>query len=176
MKRELYTALQIRGKEVSSNKLRRYRRSSPGKNRLQKVRGREPADPEDSTVYFPDERMDTDREEEGDQGEANCSFRSSALKGERKEGRHDNNTILSRRPLHRESGVASRLRRRANRTRRRTTSTRIPPTEKPTQERSMTSRGRRTESGATCLAERGLGDRRNSGGTSLQRMKELSTT
>jgi hypothetical protein len=120
--------------------------------------------------------MDTDREEEGDQGEASCSFRSSALKGERKEGRHDSNSILSRRPLHRESGVASRLRRRADRTRRRTTSTRIPPTEKPAQERSMTSRGRRTGFGATCLAGRGLGDRRNSGGTHLQRTKELSTT
>jgi hypothetical protein len=120
--------------------------------------------------------MDTDREEEGDQGEASCCFRSSALKGERKEGRHDSNTILSRRPLHRESGVAYRLRRRADRTRRRTTSTRIPPTEKPAQERSMTSRGRRTGFGATCLAGRGLGDRRNSGGTHLQRTKELSTT
>jgi hypothetical protein len=124
----------------------------------------------------PDKRVDTDREEEGDQGEANCSFRSSALKGERKESHHDSSTILSRRPLHRESGVASRLRRRANRTRRRTTSTRIPPTEKPAPERSATSRGRRTESGATCLAGQGLGDRRNSGGTRLQRTKELLTT
>jgi hypothetical protein len=176
MKRELYTALQIHRKKVSSNKLRRYWRGSPGKHRLQKVRGRRPANPENSTVYFPDKRMDTDREEEGDQEEANCSFRSSALKGERKEGRHDSSTILSRRPLHRESGVASRLRRRANRTRRRTTSTRIPPTEKPAQERSTTLRGRRTGSGATCLAGRGPEDRRNSGGTRLQRTKELPTT
>ena len=67
------------------------------------------ADPEDSAVYFPDERMDTDREEEGDQGKASRSFRSSGLKGERKESRHDSNTILPRRPLHRESGVARRL-------------------------------------------------------------------
>jgi hypothetical protein len=120
--------------------------------------------------------MDTNREEEGDQGEASCSFRSSALKGERKEGRHDSSTILSRRPLNRESGIAYRLRRRADRTWRRTTSTRIPPTEKPAPERSATSRGRRTGSGATCLAGRGLGDRRNSGGTRLQRTKELPTT
>jgi hypothetical protein len=62
--------------------------------------------------------MDTDREEEGNQGEASCSFRSSALKGERKEGRHDSSTILPRPPLHRESGVAYRLRRRADCTRR----------------------------------------------------------
>ena len=33
--------------------------------------------------------MDTGREKEGDQGEANRSSRSSDLKGERKEGRHD---------------------------------------------------------------------------------------
>jgi hypothetical protein len=165
------------GKEVSSNKLRKCRRSatssSPEKDRLRKVRGQGPADPENSTVYFPDKRMDTDREEEGDQGEASCSFRSFALKGERKEGRHDSSTILSRRPLYRESGVSYHLRRRANRTRRGTTSTRIPPTEKPAHERSTTSRGRRTGSGATCLAGRGLGNRRNPGGTRLQRTKEL---
>jgi hypothetical protein len=59
---------------------------------------------------------------------------------------------------------------------RRTTSTRIPPTEEPAQERSTTSRGRRTGSGAACLARRGLGDRRNSRGTRLQRTKELPTT
>jgi hypothetical protein len=53
--------------------------------------------------------MDTDHEEEGDQGKVSCSFRSSGLKGERKEIRHDNSTILPRRPLHRESGVARRL-------------------------------------------------------------------
>jgi hypothetical protein len=180
MKRELYTALRIRRKRIFSNKLRKCRRSatssSPEKDRLWKVRGRGPADPENSTVYFPDKRMDTDREEEGDQGEASCSFRSSALKGERKEGRHDSSTILSRRPLHRESGVAHRLRQRADHTRRRTTSTRIPPTEEPAPERPTTSRGGRTGPGATCLAGRGLGDRRNSGGTRLQRTKELSTT
>jgi hypothetical protein len=126
--------------------------------------------------YFPDKRMDTDHEEEGSHGEASCSFRPSALKGEWKEGHHDSSTILSRRPLHRESGVAHRLRRRADRTRRRTASMRIPPTEEPAQECSTTSRGWRTGSGATCLARRGLRDRRNSGGTRLQRTKELPTT
>jgi hypothetical protein len=47
---------------------------------------------------------------------------------------------------------------------------------KPAQERSTTSRGRRTGSGAACLARRGLGDRRNSGRMRLQRTKELPTT
>jgi hypothetical protein len=41
---------------------------------------------------------------------------------------------------------------------------------------SATPRGWRTGSGATCFAGRGLGDRRNSGGTRLQRTKELPTT
>jgi hypothetical protein len=80
-----------------------------GKDHLRKVGGRGLADPEDSAVYFPDKRMDTDREEEGDQGKARRSFRSFGLKGERKESRHDSSTILPRRPLHRESGVAHRL-------------------------------------------------------------------
>jgi hypothetical protein len=179
MKRELYTASRIRRKRSllqQTPKMSEKRNLQlSGKRSSPESRGREPADPENSTVYFPDKRMDTDREE-GDQGEASCSFCSSALKGERKEGRHDSSTILSRRHLHRESGVASRLRRRANRTQRRTTSTRIPQTEKPAQERSTTSRGWRTRSGATCLARRGLGDRRNSEGTRLQRTKKLPTT
>ena len=55
--------------------------------------------------------MGTDREEEGDQGKASRSFRSSDLKGERKESRRGSNTVLPRRPLHRESRVARRLRR-----------------------------------------------------------------
>ena len=55
--------------------------------------------------------MDTDREEEGDQGEASRSFRSSAHKGERKEGRRDDSTILPRHPLHWEGRIARRLRR-----------------------------------------------------------------
>jgi hypothetical protein len=50
--------------------------------------------------------MDTNRKEERDREEARCSFRASALKGERKEDRHDNRTILPRRSFHRESGVA----------------------------------------------------------------------
>jgi hypothetical protein len=186
MKRELYTALRIRRKRSLLQQTLKMpekrnlqlsgKRSSPEKDRLRKVGGRGPADPENSTVYFPDKRMDTDREEEGDQGEASCSFRSSALKGERQEGRHDSSTILPRRPLHRESGVAYRLRRRADRTRRRTASTRIPSTEEPAQEHSTTSRGQRTGSGATRLTRRGLGDKRNSGRTCLQRTKELPTT
>jgi hypothetical protein len=84
------------------------------KDRLRQARGRGPADPENSTVYFLDERMDANRKEEGgkqDREEASCSFRSSALEGERKEDRHDHRTILPRRPLHRESGVAPRLQR-----------------------------------------------------------------
>jgi hypothetical protein len=83
--------------------------------------------------------MDTDRKEERDREEASRSFRSSALKGEREEDRHDRRTILPRHPLHRESGVAPRLRRRADRTRRRTTSAGIPPAEKPTPKHSATS-------------------------------------
>jgi hypothetical protein len=69
-----------------------------------------------------------------------------------------------------------RLRRRADHAWRRTTSAGIPPTEKPAPKHSATPRGRRTGSGASCFAGRGLGDRRNSGGTRLQRTKELPTT
>jgi hypothetical protein len=79
------------------------------KDRLQQARGRGPADPENSTAYFPDERMDTNRKEERNKQngeEASCSFRASVLKGERKEDRHDSRTILPRRSFHRESGVA----------------------------------------------------------------------
>jgi hypothetical protein len=167
-------------KKSPPNELRKCRRSATSrsleKDRFRKVRGQGLADPENSTVCFSDKRMDTDCEEEGNQGEASCSFRSSGPKGEQKEGRHDSGTILPRRPLHRESGVAYRLRRRADRTRRRTASARIPLTEESAQERSTTPRGRGTGSGAACLARRGLGDRRNSGRTRLQRMKELPTT
>jgi hypothetical protein len=67
------------------------------------------------------------------------------------------------------------LRRRADRARRRTTSAGIPSTEEPTPKYPATSRGRRAGSRATCLARRGLRDRRNSGGTRLQRTKELPT-
>ena len=55
--------------------------------------------------------MDTGHEKEGDQGEASHSSRSSDLKGERKESRRGGNTVLPRRPLHREGRIARRLRR-----------------------------------------------------------------
>jgi hypothetical protein len=56
------------------------------------------------------------------------------------------------------------------------------PGEEPPQRESrrrrnpVTSRSRRAGSRAACLAGRGLRDRRNSGGTRLQRTKELQTT
>jgi hypothetical protein len=152
--------------------------SAPKKGRLQQARGRGPTDPENSPVYFTDERMDANRKEERNkqnQEEASCSFRSFALKGERKEDRHDRRTLLPRRPLHRESGVAPRLRQRADRARRRTSSAGIPSTEEPTPKCPATSQGRRAGPRAACLVRRGLRDRGNSGGTRLQRTKELPT-
>jgi hypothetical protein len=119
--------------------------------------------------------MDTNRKEERDREEASRSLRASALKGERKEDRHDSRTILPRRSFHRESGVTPRLRQRADRARRRTTSAGVPSTEKSAPKHPATSRGQRAGSRAACLARRGLRDRRNSGGTRLQRMKELPT-
>jgi hypothetical protein len=144
MKRELYTALQIRRKRS----LLQQTPKIPEKRNLQlsekrspsESQGPGPADPENSTAYFPDERMDTGRKEERGREKASCSFRSSALKGERKKDRHDHRTILPRRPPHRESGVAPRLRRRADRAQRRTTSAGIPPTEKPAPKHSATPR------------------------------------
>jgi hypothetical protein len=68
------------------------------------------------------------------------------------------------------------LRRRTDHARRRTTSAGIPSTEEPVPKYPTTSRGRRAGSRAACLARRGLRDRRNSGGTRLQRTKELPTT
>jgi hypothetical protein len=58
--------------EVSSSNLRKYRSkagksatsSALKKDRLQQARSRGPADPENSTVYLSDERMDTNRKEE----------------------------------------------------------------------------------------------------------------
>jgi hypothetical protein len=91
------------------------------------------------------------------------------------EDRHDSRTILPRRSFHRESGVAPRLRRRTDRARRRTTSAGVPSTEESAPKHPATSRGRRAGSRATCLARRGLRDRRNSGGMRLQRTKELPT-
>jgi hypothetical protein len=147
--------------------------NAPKKGRLQQARGRGPADPENSTVYFPDERMDTNRKEERDREEASRSFRASALKGERKEDHHDSRAILPRRSFHRESGVTPRLRRRADRARRGTTSAGVPPSKKSAPKHPATSPSRRAGSRAACLARRGLRDRRNSGGTRLQRTKEL---
>jgi hypothetical protein len=68
-----------------------------------------------------------------------------------------------------------RLRRRADRTRRGTSSTGIPPTEEPAPKYPATSRGRRAGPGAACLVRRGLRDRRNSGRTCLQRTEEFPT-
>jgi hypothetical protein len=53
--------------------------------------------------------MDMDHKEKGseqDKGLSNCSFGASVLKGERKEARHSGSSILPRRHLHRESGIA----------------------------------------------------------------------
>jgi hypothetical protein len=111
--RELYTVSRIRRKRSllqQTPKMPETRNLELfGKRSSSESRGREFANPEDSAVYFPDKRMDAYREEEGDQRKASRSFRSSGLKGERKESRHDSSTILPRRPLHRESGVAHRF-------------------------------------------------------------------
>jgi hypothetical protein len=120
--------------------------------------------------------MDTDHKEKGSKGSSSWSFCASVLKGEQKEGRRDSCSILPRRPLHRESGITPHLRRRADRTRRGTSSAGIPPTKEPTLKYPATSRGRRAGPGATCIARRGLGDRRNSRGTCLQGKKEFPTT
>jgi hypothetical protein len=60
-----------------------------------------------------------------------------------------------------------RLRRRADRTRRGTSSAGITPTKEPTPKYPTTSRGWRAGPGAACFARRGLRDRRNSRGTRL---------
>ena len=119
--------------------------------------------------------MDTNRKEERDREEASCSFRASALKGERKEDRHDSRTILPRRSFHRESGVVP-----------------IPddeptaPGEEPPQRESRRRRNRRRnirrhhEAGERDpeqprILRRGLRDRRDSGGTRLLGTKEFPT-
>jgi hypothetical protein len=66
-----------------------------------------------------------------------------------------------------------RLRRRADCTRRGTSSVGIPPTEEPMPKHPATSRGRRAGPGAACIARQGLRDRRDSGGTCLQGTKEF---
>jgi hypothetical protein len=88
--------------------------------------------------------------------------------------------VLSVPPPSKENGkkiatIAPRLRRRADRAWRRTTSTGVSSTKKSAPKHPATSRGRRAGSRAACLAGRGLRDRRNSGGTRLQRTKELQT-
>ena len=50
--------------------------------------------------------MDTDHKEKGSKGPSSWSFCASALKGEQKEDRRGSCSILPRRPLHRESGIA----------------------------------------------------------------------
>jgi hypothetical protein len=47
-----------------------------------------------------------DHKEKGSKGSSSWSFCASILKGEQKEDRRDNCSILPRRPLHRESGIA----------------------------------------------------------------------
>jgi hypothetical protein len=120
--------------------------------------------------------MDTDHKEKGSKGSSNWSFCAFVLKGEHKEDRRDSCSILPRRPLHRESGIAPHLRRRADRTWRGTSLAGIPPTKEPTPKYPATSRGRRAGLSATCIVRRGLGDRRNSRGTCLQGKKEFPTT
>jgi hypothetical protein len=68
------------------------------------------------------------------------------------------------------------LRRRTDRTWRGTSSAGVPPTKEPTPKYPTTSQGQRAGPGATCIARRGLGDRRNSGRTCLQGKKEFLTT
>jgi hypothetical protein len=50
--------------------------------------------------------MEIDRKEKGSKGSSSWSFCASALKGEQKEDRCGSCSILPRRPLHRESGIA----------------------------------------------------------------------
>jgi hypothetical protein len=50
--------------------------------------------------------MDTNHKEKESRGPSSRSFCTSALKGEQKEDRRDSYSILPRRPVHRESGVA----------------------------------------------------------------------
>jgi hypothetical protein len=123
--------------------------------------------------------MDTDHEEERSKrgrGATSYCFCTSILKGGQKEDRHNRYSILPRRPLHRgRGGIKPYLRRRTDCTRRRTSSARIPQTEKLTPKYPATSRGRGAGPSATRIARRGLGDRRNSGRTCLQGTKEFPT-
>ena len=184
MRRELCIASRIHRREnlpqrsprksERSREKRNFQRSE--KDHLQQARSRGSVYSENSIVHLSDGKMDTNHKEKGSKGSSSWSFCASVLKGEQKEDRRGSCSILPRCPLHRESGIAPHLRRRADRTRRGTSSARIPPTKEPMPKYPATSRGRRTGSGATCLAGRGLGDRRNFGGTRLQGTKELPTT
>jgi hypothetical protein len=131
---------------------------------------------ENSAIHLFDGGMDTDHKEKGSEGSSSWSFCASVLKGEQKEDRCGSCSILPRRPLHRESGIAPHLRRRTDRTRRGTSSAGIPPTKELTLKYLATSRGQRAGPGATYIARRGLGDGRNSRKTCLQGKKEFPTT
>jgi hypothetical protein len=95
-----------------------------------------------------------------------------------KTGRRSSRQRLPSTPTSSSSGEWNRphLRRRTNCAWRGTSSAGIPPTKEPTPKYLATSRGRRAGPGATCIARRGLRDRRNSGGTCLQGKKEFPTT
>jgi hypothetical protein len=153
--------------------------SAPSKDHFQQARSRRSIYPKNSVVHLSDEKMDTNHKEKGSEqgkGLSNCSYGASVLKGERKQARHSGSSILPRRPLHRESGVAPRLRRRTNCARGRTSSVGIPPTKKPTPKHLTTSQGRGAGPCVAHIGKRGLGDRRNSRGTSLQGKEEFSAT
>jgi hypothetical protein len=184
MRRELYIASRIHRREsflqrsprkLEQSKKKRNLQCSE-KDHLQQARSRGSFSPENSAVHLSDGGMDTDRKEKGSKGSSSWSFCASVLKGEQKEDRRDSCSILPRHPLHRESGIAPHLRRRADRTRRGTSSAGIPATKEPTPKYPATSRGRRAGPGATYIARRGVRDRRNSGGMCFQGKKEFSTT
>jgi hypothetical protein len=122
------------------------------KDHLQQARSRGSFRPENSAVHLSDGGMDTDHKEKGSKGSSSWSFCASILKGEQKEDRRGSCSILPRCPLHRESGIAPHLRRRADRTRRGTSSAGSPPTKEPTLKYPATSRGRRAGPSATCIA------------------------
>jgi hypothetical protein len=122
MKKELYIASRIHRREnlpqkcpgKSEQNRKSATSSALSKDHLQQARSRGSVYLENSVVHLSDEKMDTYHKEKGSEqgkGLSNCSFGASILKGERKEARHSGSSILPRRPLHRESGVAPRLRR-----------------------------------------------------------------
>jgi hypothetical protein len=80
--------------------------SAPKKDHLQQARSRGSFSPENSAVHLSDGGMDTDHKEKGSKGSSSWSFCASVLKGEQKEDRRGSCSILPRRSLHRESGIA----------------------------------------------------------------------